>query len=160
MRLYTWLYRIAINCAKSALVLRRRDATFLVAERRGFDGKQEASSLLRDTDTPADLALAAEVCTAINSAIDALADEQRTVLVMYESKGLTYPQIARAMSCPLGTVRSRVSRARDADDNQVRLILKDKLNRARISEPRSRAHRSTDFLGEAGLSRQTGPLAC
>ena len=80
---------------------------------------------------PEQLALTDEICGAVNAAIDALGDEQRVAIELREFEGFTYSQVASAMSCPVGTVRSRVFRAREAIDNQLRHVFDEGLGRAR-----------------------------
>ena len=104
---YSWLHRIAINASKTALALRARDANFISTD------DVDAESL-EDFDTPEDLASADEILGVIRAAIAALCAEQRRAIVMCELDGLSYSQVATAMSCPIGTVRSRVFRAREA----------------------------------------------
>jgi len=133
---YSWLYRIAINVAKTAIQLRSREAMLFALEapeaERG-DDKMRA----RDLDTPEDMALTEEICGAVNAAIDALCDEQRHAIVLREFNGLSYQEMAVAMSCPIGTVRSRVFRAREAIDVRVRRLFGDEWRRRRppLSSP-------------------------
>ncbi len=103
---YSWLHRIAINSAMTALALRARQANGAMK-----DGPAEP---LYELDTPENLALCDELCAAVYAAVDALPDEQRTAIWLREFQGLSYPQVGAAMSCPVGTVRSRIFRARDA----------------------------------------------
>jgi RNA polymerase sigma-70 factor, ECF subfamily len=76
----------------------------------------------REAETPDDLALTDEICSAVSSAIDALCEEQRTAIVLRELQGLSYSEVASEMSCPVGTIRSRVFRAREAIDSQLRQV--------------------------------------
>jgi len=87
--------------------------------------------LLKELDTPEELALTDEICGAVNGAIDALGEEQRTAIVLRELQGLSYSEVASAMSCPVGTVRSRVFRAREAIDSQLRDVFDEGLGRAK-----------------------------
>jgi RNA polymerase sigma-70 factor, ECF subfamily len=128
---YSWLHRIAVNSAKTALSLRARHSSVFASATKNADELNDASAVLKEMDTPEELALTDEICGAVNAAIDALADEQRTAIVLREFEGLTYSQIASAMSCPVGTVRSRVFRARDAIDHQLRHVFDDGLGRTR-----------------------------
>ena len=82
-------------------------------------------------DTPEELARTDEICSALNAALESLSEEQRTAIVLRELEGFSYSQVATAMSCPVGTVRSRVFRAREALDNQLRDVFDDGLGRER-----------------------------
>ncbi len=131
---YSWLYRIAVNSAQTALSLRARNASLFVSNHRNADETNDASTVLKDLDTPEELAQTEEVCAAVNASIEALCDEQRTAIVLREIHGLSYSQVASAMACPVGTVRSRVFRARAAIDNRLRHVFDDGLGR---DKPRS-----------------------
>lgn len=125
---YSWLHRIAVNSAKTVLSLRARDASVfntLAANEVGFD--EGAAEL----DTPEDLALTEEIRSAVNGAIEALGEDQRRAIVLREFQGLRYSQIALAMSSPIGTVRSRVFRAREAIDGRLRRVFDEGLGRAK-----------------------------
>jgi RNA polymerase sigma-70 factor (ECF subfamily) len=130
---YSWLHRIAVNSAKTALSLRARHSSVFASATKNADERNDASAALMEIDTPEELALTDEICGAVNAAIEALADEQRTAIVLREFEGLTYSQVASAMSCPVGTVRSRVFRAREAIDDQLRHVFDNGLGRARSS---------------------------
>jgi RNA polymerase sigma-70 factor (ECF subfamily) len=110
---YSWLHRIAINAAKTALGVRSPDAQVVSME--GTRSEQ-----ISDLDTPENLAVTGEIFAAINSAIDALCEEQQRAMVLRETNGPGYRQVAGAMSCPIGTVRSRVFREREAIHLRVR----------------------------------------
>jgi RNA polymerase sigma-70 factor (ECF subfamily) len=119
---YTWLYRIAINTAKNHLVASSRrppgdDVDAQEAEQFGAD------SGLKEYATPERMALSSELATTIQAAIDELPEELRTAIVLRELDGLSYEEIAAAMDCPIGTVRSRIFRARDAIDRRIRPLL-------------------------------------
>jgi len=119
---YTWLYRIAINTAKNHLVAasRRPPKDDINAEEaEQFD----AGSGLKEYATPERLALRSELAGTIQDAIEALPEELRVAIVLRELEGLSYEEIASAMECPIGTVRSRIFRARDAIDKQIRPLL-------------------------------------
>jgi RNA polymerase sigma-70 factor (ECF subfamily) len=121
---YTWIYRIAINTAKNHLVAASRrppgdDIEAQDAEQ--FDG----GSGLREYATPERMALGSELATTIQKAIDELPEELRTAIVLRELDGLSYEEIAGAMDCPIGTVRSRIFRARDAIDKRIRPLLSE-----------------------------------
>ncbi len=123
----SWLYRIAVNSAKTALAIRARHSNVFVSN---CDEKEHPALGLSELATPEALALTEEICAAMNAAIDALSDEQRTVVVLREFHGLSYSQVAHEMSCPIGTVRSRVSRAREAIDQRLRCFFDDGLGRS------------------------------
>jgi RNA polymerase sigma-70 factor, ECF subfamily len=116
---YTWLCRIAINTAKNYLVaMQRRPMEYDVDLQ---DPEQyDVASRLRDNDSPEGLALQEELRQAVEEAIAALPDELRTAILLREIDGLSYEEIAQAMECPVGTVRSRIFRAREAIDNVVK----------------------------------------
>ncbi len=119
---YTWLYRIAINTAKNYLVAqnRRPPDTDIDAE----DAVQfEGDSKLRETDLPEQLVHRDEVERVIYEAIDALPEDLRTAITLRELEGLSYEEIAQAMDCPIGTVRSRIFRAREAIETKLRPLL-------------------------------------
>jgi RNA polymerase sigma-70 factor (ECF subfamily) len=119
---YTWLYRIAINTAKNYLVAaRRRPASleFDITETEAF----EPFANLRDGDTPEHLLLTEEISNTIEKAIADLPDELRTAILLREVDGMTYEEIAQSMECPVGTVRSRIFRAREAIDKRIRPLM-------------------------------------
>jgi RNA polymerase sigma-70 factor (ECF subfamily) len=126
---YSWLHRIAINSAKTLISIRGREAILFSAEA----GRNDCASagLSSDLDTPEDLALTDEICEAVNTAIETLGEEQRKTILLREFEELSYSQVASAMSCPVGTVRSRVFRAREAIDSRLRRIFDDGLGRTR-----------------------------
>jgi RNA polymerase sigma-70 factor (ECF subfamily) len=119
---YTWLYRIAINTAKNYLVAsgRRPPRSDIDAQ----DAEQyEGAAGLKEYATPERLLLKDEIQTAIAEAIDALPDDLRTAITLRELEGLSYEEIAQTMDCPIGTVRSRIFRARDAIDTRLKPLL-------------------------------------
>jgi RNA polymerase sigma-70 factor (ECF subfamily) len=123
---YTWLYRIAINTAKKALVDLRRDP--LVSEgalSRGEDGDETSrvENELSDGETPEALLASKEIAAAVNSAIEALSEDLRQAITLREIEGLSYEEISDAMNCPIGTVRSRIFRAREAIAAKLRPLL-------------------------------------
>jgi RNA polymerase sigma-70 factor (ECF subfamily) len=119
---YTWLYRIAINTAKNYLVAAgRRPAHFDLDLQ---DPEQfEAFSKLRDLDTPEGLALTDEIREAVNGAIADLPEDLRTAILLREIDGMSYEEIAQTLECPVGTVRSRIFRAREAIDKRIGALL-------------------------------------
>jgi RNA polymerase sigma-70 factor, ECF subfamily len=119
---YTWLYRIAINTAKNHLVAARRRPINLeieLSETEGF----EPFTALRDVDSPESLALTDEIGEVINKAVEELPDELRTAILLREIEGMSYEEIADAMDCPVGTVRSRIFRAREAIDKKLKPLM-------------------------------------
>jgi RNA polymerase sigma-70 factor (ECF subfamily) len=119
---YTWLYRIAINTAKNYLVAsgRRPPRSDIDAQ----DAEQyDGASGLKEYATPERLLLKDEIQAAIAEAIDALPDDLRTAITLRELEGLSYEEIAQTMDCPIGTVRSRIFRARDAIDTRLKPLL-------------------------------------
>lgn len=120
---YTWLYRIAINTAKNHLVAMRRRPPgndIDASEAEQYDG----AAGLKEYDTPEHLVLRDEIQATIAAAIDDLPDDLRTAITLRELEGLSYEEIAQAMDCPIGTVRSRIFRARDAIDCKVQPLMK------------------------------------
>lgn len=116
---YSWLHRIAVNSAKTMRSARAREAKVFGVQARDNDDKGVSANTLKELDTPEGLALTAEICDTVDAAIKALSDEQRTAILLCEFHGLSYSQIASELSCPVGTVRSRISRAREAIDLQL-----------------------------------------
>jgi len=115
---YTWLYRIAVNTAKNYLAAQRRrpmdiELDLQDPEQYGLHAK------LKETDTPEGLSLSHELQETLERAIDALPDDLRTAIILRELDGMSYEEIAQTMDCPVGTVRSRIFRARDAIGKKV-----------------------------------------
>lgn len=120
---YTWLYRIAINTAKNHLVAQgRRAPTTSETEVEDAENFDEADQL-RDYNTPDAMLLSRQVGDAVNRAIEKLPEDLRTAVVLRELEGLSYEEIAEAMNCPIGTVRSRIFRAREAIAGELRPLL-------------------------------------
>lgn len=120
---YTWLYRIAINTAKNYLVAQgRRAPTQTETEIEDAENFEDGDSL-RTEDTPDRMLLSKQVAEAVNRAIERLPEELRTAIVLRELEGLSYDEIAESMNCPIGTVRSRIFRAREAVAAELRPIL-------------------------------------
>ncbi len=119
---YTWLYRIAANAAKNHLVAKGRRPTS-DADVDDAEYFEEAAGL-RDSESPEDTLLGNELAEVVRSALDNLPEELRMALTLREFDGLSYEDIAEVMACPVGTVRSRIFRARDAVDNRVRAQLR------------------------------------
>jgi RNA polymerase sigma-70 factor (ECF subfamily) len=119
---YTWIYRIAINTAKNHMVAQGRrppgdDVDAEVAEQLDVGGR------LRETATPERELLRDEIAGHVQAALDDLPEELRTAVVLREFEGMSYEEIAAAMDCPIGTVRSRIFRAREAIDKRLRPLL-------------------------------------
>jgi len=119
---YTWLYRIAINTAKNHLAAqgRRPPNSDLEAETAE---QMDLGARLQEHATPERLAMEDEIAHTIREAIDELPDDLRTAIVLRELEGLSYDEIAKAMECPIGTVRSRIFRAREAIDKKLQPLL-------------------------------------
>ncbi|MHB8423596.1 MAG: RNA polymerase sigma factor RpoE [Gammaproteobacteria bacterium] len=119
---YTWLYRIAINTAKNHLVAESRrplDHGVDLQDPEQYD----MQARLRDMDTPERLLLTEEIQRTVEAAIEQLPEDLRTAIILREIDGMSYEEIAQAMSCPVGTVRSRIFRAREAIDDKLRPLL-------------------------------------
>ena len=120
---YTWLYRIGINTAKNYLMaLGRRAPTSTEVEAEEAEGFEEGEQL-RDINTPESLLLSNEIAETVNSTIEQLPEELRQAIQMREIEGMSYEEIAQAMNCPIGTVRSRIFRAREAIAERLRPLL-------------------------------------
>ncbi|HKK02881.1 MAG TPA: RNA polymerase sigma factor RpoE [Gammaproteobacteria bacterium] len=119
---YTWMYRIAINTAKNHLASRKRRAEDFELDLQDPD-QYEAHGRLREGDTPEGLALSEEIRETVNTAIETLPEDLRTAIVLREIEGMSYEEIAGAMDCPVGTVRSRIFRAREAIDKRLKPLL-------------------------------------
>ncbi|MDF0606877.1 RNA polymerase sigma factor RpoE [Neisseriaceae bacterium TC5R-5] len=120
---YTWLYRIGINTAKNFLTANRRRPLVLNAANDGEDDGFDALSQLADLSTPETELMNRQIIEAVNVAVDALPEELRTAISLREMEGLSYDEIAETMNCPIGTVRSRIFRAREAIAAELRPLL-------------------------------------
>ena len=123
---YTWLYRIAINTAKKALVDLKRDPIVTESALASRDEDEETSRVeneLTDGETPEAVLASKEIAAAVNSAIEALSEDLRQAITLREIEGLSYEEIAELMNCPIGTVRSRIFRAREAIALRLRPLL-------------------------------------
>ncbi|MBF8268962.1 MAG: RNA polymerase sigma factor [Gammaproteobacteria bacterium] len=121
---YTWLYRIAINTAKNYLSLQSRRSAGVeqdFSEIEQIDG----DNVLKDIATPEHLLLTDEIQATIISAIEQLPEDLRVAITLREIEGLSYEEIAEVMDCPIGTVRSRIFRAREAIDNKLAPLLEE-----------------------------------
>ncbi len=126
---YTWLYRIAVNTAKKHLMDMKRDPTVTMTSLRSSDddetssGEYEPSFGNADTATPEAILASKEIAIAVNEAMEALPDELRQAIALREIEGMSYVEIAQALDCPIGTVRSRIFRAREAISARIKPML-------------------------------------
>lgn len=120
---YTWLYRIGVNTAKNYLVSQGRRAPTSTE----FDSEEaesfEDGGQLRDINTPEHVLLSKQIGETVNAAMEALPEELRTAISLREIEGLSYEEISQIMECPIGTVRSRIFRAREAIAEKLRPLL-------------------------------------
>jgi RNA polymerase sigma-70 factor (ECF subfamily) len=119
---YTWLYRIAVNTARNSIASRQRRPLDYEVELSESEQNNVAARLKHD-DTPEATALSEEIRQTVNEAIGQLPEDLRTAIVLREIEGLSYEEIATAMDCPVGTVRSRIFRAREAIDRALKPLL-------------------------------------
>jgi len=120
---YTWLYRIGINTAKNYLVATgRRAPTSTEVDAEDAEG-YAVGELLRDINTPESLLLSKEIAGTVNAAIESLPEELRSAIQLRELEGMSYEEIAKLMDCPIGTVRSRIFRAREAIAERLKPLL-------------------------------------
>ncbi len=125
---YTWLYRIAVNTAKKALGDLKRDPLVTESARAGRDDDDADETYrnereLSDGATPEAVLASKEIAQTVNAAIEALSDDLRQAITLREIEGLSYEEIADLMNCPIGTVRSRIFRAREAIAQRLRPLL-------------------------------------
>ena len=123
---YTWLYRIAVNTSKKFLLELKRDPTFVANVSGNSDDDDETFYTKNEptsNENPETMLAAKEVAEAVNNAMQALPEDLRQALVLREIEGLSYEEIALMMACPIGTVRSRIFRARDAISLKVGPLL-------------------------------------
>lgn len=123
---YTWLYRIAVNTAKKSLLELKRNPVVSEAAMQSSDEDDETyrpENELTSLETPETALAAKEIGAAVNAAMDALPEELRQAVTLREIEGLSYEEIAELMNCPIGTVRSRIFRAREAISAKVRPML-------------------------------------
>ncbi|KOR31333.1 RNA polymerase sigma factor RpoE [Achromatium sp. WMS2] len=121
---YTWLYRIAVNTAKNAIIAQIKRSNMesidaILAEPKNLSPK------LQDYATPEHELLSDEIAATINKALQSLSEELRVAITLRELEGMSYEDIARAMSCPVGTVRSRIFRARETIDAYLKPLLRE-----------------------------------
>lgn len=122
---YTWLYRIAVNTTKKALMELKRDLT--VSEGLFRTDQEDETSLLENvltsSETPEAVLASKELAQMVNTAVDALPEDLRQAIVLREIEGLSYEEISTLMDCPIGTVRSRIFRAREAISEKIKPLL-------------------------------------
>ena len=119
---YTWLYRIAINTAKNALVSNRRRPVDFDLDLQDPE-QYDRHARLKEGDTPEGVLLTEEIRNVVERAMEQLPEDLRTAIILRELEGLSYEEIAEAMDCPVGTVRSRIFRAREAIDRKLKPLL-------------------------------------
>ncbi|MDH3305063.1 MAG: RNA polymerase sigma factor RpoE [Gammaproteobacteria bacterium] len=115
---YTWMYRIAVNTAKNHLAAQRRRPMNVELDLQDPD-QYDLHAKLKETDTPEAVTLSNELKETVERAIAALPEDLRTAIILRELEGMSYEEIAQTMECPVGTVRSRIFRARDAISKKV-----------------------------------------
>jgi RNA polymerase sigma-70 factor (ECF subfamily) len=126
---YTWLYRIAVNTAKKQLMELKRDPLVFQSQLKSGDDDETSSSERElnvgavDTETPEAVLASKEIAEAVNAVMDALPEELRLAISLREIEGLSYEEIAQALECPIGTVRSRIFRAREAISSRIKPML-------------------------------------
>lgn len=126
---YTWLYRIAVNTAKKQLLELKRDPLVYQSQMKTGDDdetsgpERELNSGVADTETPEAVLASKEIAEAVNAAMEALPEELRNAITLREIEGLSYEEIAQALDCPIGTVRSRIFRAREAISGRIKPLL-------------------------------------
>ena len=119
---YTWLYRIAINSAKNYLVSQSRKTPTYAVDVEDAE-HMESATALKEFDTPEGRMLTSEIETTVYKAIKELPEDLKTAITLRELEGMTYDEIAVVMECPIGTVRSRIFRAREAIDKHLKPLL-------------------------------------
>jgi len=115
---YTWMYRIAVNTAKNHLAAQRRRPMNVELDFQDPD-QYDLHAQLKETDTPEAITLSNELKETVENAIAALPEDLRTAIILRELEGMSYEEIAQTMECPVGTVRSRIFRARDAINKKI-----------------------------------------
>lgn len=120
---YTWLYRIGVNTAKNWLVSNGRKVPTSTAVDNEDAESYDEGELLRDPDTPERVLMSKQIADTVNAAMERLPEDLRTAITLREIEGLSYEEIAQIMDCPIGTVRSRIFRARDAISAKLRPLL-------------------------------------
>jgi len=120
---YTWMYRIAVNTAKNHLAAQRRRPMDVELDMQDPD-QYDLHAKLKETDTPEGVTLSNELKETVERAIASLPEDLRTAIVLRELEGMSYEEIAQTMECPVGTVRSRIFRARDAIGKKVGSLIR------------------------------------
>ena len=120
---YTWMYRIAVNTAKNHLAAQRRRPMDIELDMQDPE-QYELHAKLKETDTPEGVTLSNELLETVERAIAALPEDLRTAIILRELEGMSYEEIAQTMECPVGTVRSRIFRARDAISNKIGSLIR------------------------------------
>ena len=124
---YTWLYRIAVNTAKKAISDDIRDPTVSEGDASGHDEETfSPTELLTNHETPESILVSKEIVQTVNAAMESLPEDLRMAITLREIEGLSYEDIAEAMQCPIGTVRSRIFRAREAIAERLRPVIEHK----------------------------------
>ena len=128
---YTWLYRIAVNTAKKQLLELKRDPVILMSSMKSADDDETSSNdpepnqQIADAETPEAVLASKEIAAAVNAAMEALPTELCQAITLREIDGLSYEEIAQALDCPIGTVRSRIFRAREAISARIKPLLEN-----------------------------------
>jgi RNA polymerase sigma-70 factor (ECF subfamily) len=128
---YTWLYRIAVNTAKKQLLELKRDPVILMSSMKSADDDEtsgadlEPTQQIADAETPEAVLASKEIAAAVNAAMEALPTELCQAITLREIDGLSYEEIAQALDCPIGTVRSRIFRAREAISARIKPMLEN-----------------------------------
>lgn len=126
---YTWLYRIAVNTAKKQLLELKRDPLVFQSQLKSAEDdetsspERELNAQVADAETPEAVLASKEIANAVNAAMEALPEEVRMAITLREIEGLSYEEIAQALDCPIGTVRSRIFRAREAISTRIKPML-------------------------------------
>ena len=126
---YTWLYRIAVNTAKKQLLELKRDPLVFQSQLQAGDDdetsapERELSAQVADAETPDAVLASKEIAEAVNAVLEALPEELRMAITLREIEGMSYEEIALALDCPIGTVRSRIFRAREAVSTRIKPML-------------------------------------
>lgn len=126
---YTWLYRIAVNTAKKQLMELKRDPLVFQSQMKSSEddetssSERELNSNAAHTETPEAVLASKEIAQAVNAAMDALPEELRMAITLREIEGMSYEEIAQTLECPIGTVRSRIFRAREAISARIKPML-------------------------------------
>ena len=126
---YTWLYRIAVNTAKKQLLELKRDPLVFQSQLSSVEDdetsspERELNAQVADAETPDAVLASKEIAEAVNAALEALPEELRMAITLREMEGMSYEEIAQALECPIGTVRSRIFRAREAISQRIKPML-------------------------------------